>query len=304
MRKILGLLALLISSYAIQACDVCGCATSIGGIGYLPSSAFHFVGLGYSYRSFNNEHPKLFESDPDVFSANLMQTIELSGRWQATKKIQILGFVPYRINQIDEEGFSDISKINGFGDLSLLVNYNLVDKPNFKGFIGGGVKMPTGKSNMQTNNEVIPNMQLGTASWDGIFMSNFTYLRNKVGLNNETIVRLNTNSKWDYKFGNQYSTLFNVFYRKRVGNLLLLPQIGLKFDHQAKSIESVKYQQVDYFSGMKMLRAPVGIDVYRKNIGLRLKYEIPLCYEIAEGLATPIGNGQVQLVYIVSKAEK
>ncbi len=301
MKKILGLWALIISSYASLACDICGCATSIGGVGYLPSSAFHFVGLSYGYRNYAIQHPILFENDPIVTGSNTMQSIELSGRWQATKRLQLLGFVPYRINVLREDTSTATTTFNGVGDASILLNYNVLNKPNLKGFIGAGVKLPSGKSNQSFDNIVIPNMQIGTSSWDAIFMANFTYLKSKVGVNSESIFKLNSKTNWDYRFGNQLSTSVTTFYRKRVGDYLLLPQISFKLDYQAKSLSSVKYNITDDFSGMNLISLPIGFDVYRKIIGLRLKYEVPVYAQISEGLVQPKANAQCQLIYILNK---
>lgn len=301
MKKILGLCALLISSYASFACDVCGCATSIGGVGYLPSSAFHFVGVSYGYRNYAIQHPILFEDDPIVNESNTMHSIELSGRWQATKRLQLLGFMPYRVNVLREDTSVFHKELIGIGDASILLNYNIINKPNLKGFIGVGIKLPTGKSNKTLDNVVIPNMQIGTSSWDAILMGNFTYLKNKIGMNSETILKLNSTTNWDYRFGNQLSTTLTAFYKKRLGDYLLLPQLSFKYDYQAKSLSSVKYNVDDAFSGMNLVSLPIGFDIYRKNIGLRLKYEVPIYSQISEGLVQPKANAQCQIIYILNK---
>jgi hypothetical protein len=66
----------------------------MSGIGFLPNSDFHFVGLSYRARTFSTEHPKLFASEATVSGVNTFQTAELFGRYAATNRIQLMAFVP------------------------------------------------------------------------------------------------------------------------------------------------------------------------------------------------------------------
>ncbi len=297
---ITGLALVMLNS--VYACDVCGGVSGMQGIGFLPNSSFHFIGLTYRYNTFETEHPRLFEDEDRVYGNNAYSTYEIWGRYQLNDRIQLFGFAPYHQKSIsDTTNYS----LSGFGDLSLLASYRLVKTENLKAFIGAGVKLPTGKSNILVNRSVlIPNLQPGTGSFDGLLSSNLTYFKDKIGLNSELNYTINFPGYWGYKYGNQMDLTCLALYKKELSKSMLVGQFGLKFNQQAKDVKSTTYNIKEVYSGGYALQLPIGLDFYTKNFGTRLRYELPVFSRLAEGYVQPLSSIRAQLLFIINKKEK
>ena len=300
MKKIFMTLLGVVIVNSVIACDVCGGAGGLQGIGYLPNSNFHFVGLSYKMKTFETEHPKLFETDPTVFGKNNYQSYELWGRYSVNERLQLFGFVPYHIKQNDDDQSYSQS---GLGDISLLANVLIAKNDFHKWYLGSGVKLPTGKTNIATHNVVVPNLQLGTGSTDLLFSSNYTYLKSQFGFNNELNYTVSTKNNWDYKFGNQLDATALAFLKIQKTKSMLVPQLGLKYYHAVKDLASVKFNTIETYTGMSYVTLPVAFDYYKKQVGIRLRYEVPLFGEMSEGLVVPKANIRAQFIYIIAKNE-
>ena len=163
----------LLTTQAVSACDICGCANSRAYFGLLPQSNKSLIGVRYQRLNFVT-HPdsKVLRTEENFNVA------ELYARFFPIKRVQVMAFLPYRTDQ--QVTSADVKKQNGFGDATILANYNilntLMDKENSGTFthtllIGGGVKIPTGKFKFDENNPLQvanANFQLGTGSTDFI----------------------------------------------------------------------------------------------------------------------------------------
>ncbi len=299
MKQLLIVMLCIAGSVKVLACDVCGGSGAMSGIGFLPNSDFHFVGLSYRARTFSTVHPKLFASETTVLGTNTFQTAEVFGRYAATNRIQLMAFVPIHSRNItDTEG---TYQINGIGDASLLANYLLIKKKDMRWFVGSGVKLPTGNYDQETNGQVVPNLQAGTGSYDALFTSNFTYLKNQFGMNAEGNYTLTSANDKYYEYGNQLDATFTGFYKWKNGKVMYVPQVGLNYTHTAQDVSNTVYNTKAAYTEASQLLLPLGLDMYRGNMGLRLSYKIPLLSNMSEGYVTPRINCQAQLLYIINK---
>src|SRR5215813_12420697 len=119
-----GMLFLAIQN--INACDVCGCSSGAYFIGPFPIFHKHFLGTRYTFRTFKSA----IAGDPSQFSNDFYQTVELWGGWNIGKRWQVLGFVPYNMNR--QKSDDGLSKSSGLGDISIIINYNLLSTKNDK----------------------------------------------------------------------------------------------------------------------------------------------------------------------------
>ncbi|PCJ67223.1 MAG: hypothetical protein COA58_02585 [Bacteroidetes bacterium] len=299
MKQILTAMLCIVGMVNVFACDVCGGVGSMSGIGFLPNSDFHFIGLTYRTRTYTTEHPKLFASEATVTGNNTFQTAELFGRYAATDRIQLLAFLPVHSKNITDT--EKTYRISGVGDASLMANYVLVKKSNLRWLLGSGVKFPTGEYSKKVNEQLIPNLQSGTGSYDVLFTSNFTCLKNNFGLNMETNYSLTSANKFDYKYGNQLDATFTTFYKYKKGKQMFVPQISLNYAQTAKDVIDVDQNLLEKYSGASLLSLPLGLDIYRGNLVLRLNYKIPLRANLSEGYVIPKVNCQAQILYIINK---
>jgi len=299
MRNITTMMLCIIGVVNVLACDVCGSGGAMSGIGFLPNSDFHFVGLTYRARTFATEHPKLFSSEATVTGTNTFHTAELFGRYAATDRIQIMAFMPLHSRNITDT--ENTYHIDGIGDASLMANYLLIKKSTLRWFVGSGIKLPTGDYDVETNGQVVPNLQTGTGSYDALFTSNFTYIKNTYGINAEGNYTLTTANDRNYKYGNQLDATLTGFYKYKKGKHMYVPQIGVNYANTCKDIVNTAYNRQEQYSGASLLSLPLGLDIYRGNLGLRMNYKIPLASNLSQGYVTPKVNCQAQILYIINK---
>lgn len=221
----------------IQACDICGCGVNNYYIGILPQFNHKFLGIRYH---FNNFYTHL-NNDPTQFSREFYQTAEIWGGWNISKRVQVLAFVPYNINhQKSDEGVADLK---GLSDIVLLTNYKLLDINSVNSnnkiisqqlWIGGGIKLPTGKFEIEKNDPDIAsvaNRQLGSGSVDFLLNTMYNVRVNKLGINTSATYKINSANKEDYKFGNKLSASGFVYYAVAVSKTMISPNLGLLYEH-------------------------------------------------------------------------
>jgi hypothetical protein len=279
MKKLLLCLALMPAMNShIMACEACGCAASNPYFGLLPQTQTNFIGFQYIDRKFNTNIQH--HGSASVESANEhYRTFQVWSRVHISKRIQLIGILPYSINTQHEEG-EHANTIDGLGDATLIANFKLVNKENCSLqqtlLIGGGVKLPTGNYNTQSveSGQTLPNMQPGTNSWDFVANANYTVRRKAIGMNVDASYTATTANKEDYKFGNRTSMGISGFYQLRLKQISILPLAGVRYDQAAKDYLYYSSGIMDEDGGGWQLFASQGIQAYYKRVGIQL-----MCYE-------------------------
>lgn len=171
-RKALAL-AILFFPLTAAACSTCGCSASGGGAASLSGWGGHYLAVSARLDRFDNgwQTPLggeeiLLRSYDDLFRADLV------GAWQPSRRWQLLGGLPWRLNRRIQGG--DALPRRGFGDAWLTGRYALwlpegAGEDPAAGFlsIGLGLELPTGRFRPESAEDVLPiNNQLGSGSWD------------------------------------------------------------------------------------------------------------------------------------------
>lgn len=262
----------------LSACDICGCG--IGGtyFGILPQYHKHFFGLNYTYQSFKSEHP-VYDIEDNKYSSERFQTLEIRGRYHITKKVQLFVFVPLGFHEQIDHGLK--SFVSGIGDVSTIANvtlYNSGDslnktwKNNLQ--VGGGIKWPTGTYNeLNSEQQLNPNLQLGTGSTDIILDFIHTIRHRKVGLNTNILYQFNNVNSNHFKFGNKCSVNTNFFYWKTIQSYSLLPSIGIHYENNQYNKH---YKTVLNTSGGQSLQTSLGIDLYLRRVSIGVNTQVPI----------------------------
>lgn len=295
---IIILFILLFSTTNTKACEVCGCGGSNTYLGLLPDFKTKFIGVRYQYMNYNT----VMEMDASQFSHNYYNTTELWGGVNIGRKWKILGFVPFHFNkQIDDDG---ITTNNGLGDITFLANYKLWDKISVKGnsgisqqlWIGGGIKLPTGKFDVDVKDPAITvadvNSQLGTGSFDFLWNVMYTVKMGNWGINSTINYKTNTD-KEGYKFGNKFTANSIVYYKiPQKNRWSISPNAGLLYEHTAQN--TLGGTAIDATGGY-IANVLGGVEIGNHKISFGISAQLPFSQHNANG-QTKLewrGNGHI-----------
>lgn len=287
MKQILCCAMLLLGSIAAKACDVCGASSGNQGLGILPQFYRNFAGLQYQYRSFSSLHDQHETGMPRQSSDEQYQTIQAWGRYGIGNRVQLFAFVPYHINTQTVSGVNTTQ--SGIGDVSVLAMVKLVNSGEGNTthllFAGGGLKAPTGLYTGTTtrDRDGLPNMQPGTGSWDFMANANYTISHGNTGINAEAAYTFTTPNGDNYKYGDRLSGAAMGFYRKNAGNWILMPALGVKYEHTLHDYDNYARKWLNDQTGGNMLYGTAGMQVYHNRMGLQLNMDLPLAQHYAGG---------------------
>ncbi|EIM78745.1 hypothetical protein A3SI_01706 [Nitritalea halalkaliphila LW7] len=259
-----------------KACDACGCALGGFNFGTIPQNDSHFVGIRYAIAQFYAEqrHGREISHSYDRYQrVDLMARIALSDRWQLNMVL------PYMYNTM--EGSHESEQLSGLADPMLMLNYKLLDQ---KGnpmerwlhnlWFGGGVKAPLAEFRFSRTEELVnPNFQLGSGSWDYVFLLNYTAMRKHFGLHVEAVYKYNTLNSQAYRFGNQYNMQTNLFYKSALGQWQLFPSAGLYHEFGGQHSHEGFLQGN---SGGRLTMAQAGVQVQRGNWMMHANGQLPV----------------------------
>jgi hypothetical protein len=298
-RYIFLILALL-TTQAVSACDICGCANSGAYFGLLPQSNKSLIGVRYQRLNFVT-HPdsKVLRTEENFNIA------ELYARFFPIKRVQVMAFLPYRTDQ--QVTSADVKKQNGFGDATILANYNilntLMDKENSGAFthtllVGGGVKLPTGKFKFDENDPLQvanANFQLGTGSTDFILNAFYTLNKGDWGLATNISRKFNTTNSQDYKFGNQLFGTVDLYKSFRISKVSLTPSVGIYAENAA---HGTQHGEVLDLTGGRLLNGTAGVTLFTNRFTLGVNAQKPLAQKSSSGHVVAKERVLVQLGFL------
>ncbi len=294
MKKTALLILICIVSYDSLACEICGASAGNYFIGPFPQFKKHFVGVRYTFRSFNSA----IATDATEFSKDFYQTAEIWTGINLGQKWQILGFIPYNINRQDsDEGTSQLS---GLSDISLITNYTLLNISKELGishrlWIGGGVKLPTGKFQPDANEELVPaaNIQPGTGSFDWIINTLYALSFKEWGLNSTISYKINQSAS-AFQFGNRFHASAFLFRSTFTTWSTLNPNVGLLYEYvNANKFEGLEVEA----TGGQAFLASVGLETSVKRINLGFNIQLPIRQNFSDDQTKTKVRGMVNLTY-------
>jgi hypothetical protein len=283
MKKLFIFYFLMIAPMAASACDICGCGAGNYYFGIMPQFHKQFVGLRYRFQSFNS-HVGLAQA---LLSSEQFQTIEIWSRFYPLKRLQVVSFIPYHINEQTEGGVTHY--LHGLGDIPILVSYNLINtveeplrKTNHNLWIGGGIKLPTGKYNYSDNPTEVanPNFQLGTGSLDWMVNAMYTLRHNNFGWTTDVTIKINTANQNDYQFGNRISGTSSLFYVQQWKKIGLMPNAGMYYEASEQNFTKGSYILE---TGGTASFTSLGLELYYKKISMGMNWQTPVAQNLGAG---------------------
>lgn len=284
MKKLIVLL--LITSSSAFACDICGCANGGAFFGIMPQSHQQLLGMRYRVRTFDSHlNSQRFKS------VERFQTAELYGRFYPVKRVQVLAYVPFSVNEQTVLLTNESKKIQGLGDITILAQYNVLNTffdSTAHTFdhtlnIGLGTKLATGRYQYDESIEgevANPNFQLGTGSTDLLLSTIYTTRYKKMGLNTEVNYRITTENSQGYRFANRFSAATSVFRTIPVKTTSLLPNLGVSAEYAKQDLRNGVRNE---FTGGSTVNIVTGTELFTRHFTAGLSVQLPVYQTVASG---------------------
>ena len=280
------ILILLFVNTTAWSCDICGCANGGAYFGIMPQIGRPFAGVRYRFSSYDSHLNSKLLRTKETFIAT-----ELWARFYPVKRVQVMAFVPYYMNQQQEIMTGVLRKAKGIGDITALANYNVfntfwdtarVHRVNHTWLVGVGVKAPTGRFRYdqtevsEVNN---PNFQLGTGSVDVLLSTLYSMRIGQWGWNTDLTYKVNSTNAQAYRFGNRVTANSLVSYTKEFSRVTLMPNAGMYTEVSAQDVrDGVRNHQ----TGGYVTMANTGLEVYLKRLSVGFTYQIPVVQNLAD----------------------
>jgi len=307
MKKVLAFVFCLFSiAYELRACDICGCGVGSYYIGLLPDFKKRFLGIRYQYKTLRS-HLGPGGTASYLTTDETYQTAEVWGGWNIGKRFRVIGFVPVNFNSRENQGVT-MNK-SGIGDIAVVGYYQLLDRQggvlNDKLlvqslWIGGGIKVPTGRyepSERKENEDTPNNFQLGTASTDFTLNAMYDVRLMDAGINTNVSYKINTNNRYDYRYGNKFTANLLAYYKFSVaGKFTIAPNAGLLLETATKDTEAGKYQ-VDVSGGHSLL-ATGGFEATFSTISVGANYQPVISQQLADRRVSAGSRAMVHVSYL------
>ena len=302
-KSFVVVLLAVISYTRAHACAICGCGAGNYYLGIMPQFSKNFVGLRYRTYSFTSHVGKGY--NPYEATHETFQSTELWTRIYITSRIQVISFVNFNFNRQLDNGVN--KEIQGIGDMPILVNYNLINTTtqpssenrilNHSLFLGGGIKLPTGKYQYTEGPKAVANanFQLGTGSTDFIMNSLYTMRYKRFGLSVDVNYKINTKNSNEYRFGNRVSGTGSVFYVQQIKKIGMMPNVGLYFEDSALNQQyGINIEN----TGGSAFFASAGVESYYKKFGMGFNFQSPISQHLAGDHSIGHDRAMVHISYL------
>lgn len=289
-----------------KACEICGCGVGGNYIGILPEFRKHILGFRYRFNSLRT-HIGTGGNTTYLTSEEKYNTVDLWGGWNIGKRFRIMAAVPYSYDQRNNQGNS-LSK-NGIGDISINGFYQLVntrqtiftDKLLVQTlWIGGGIKLPTGKYTPADKLNTSQNtnlFQLGTASYDFSVNAMYDVRLQDFGVNVSASYKMNTANEYSYNYGNKVNGTAQVYYKFRLNNkYTIAPNVGAMYEQSKRDIDNKLLVDI---SGGSLLLGSVGIETSGNKISIGANWQTPLSQNLANGFVKANNRIMVHVSFIL-----
>lgn len=220
------------------------------------------------------------------------QTVFIQGIYGITERLSVnvlMNRVHHKrtVTSAYSDGLS--TKVSGFGDAILLGQYKLLNFNEASLYLTGGVKIPTGKSEVKDENGILmaADLQPGTGSWDFIAGAGYVknhFIRPSMSFTSTLVSKLNTyseryNGQQNYKYGNDFQFLLGITDSFILRSLILNPGLLFRFWHTTPDkIEDISFPNT---GGTWIYLAPSVNFQFNALVSAFTSVEIPIYQKLA-----------------------
>jgi hypothetical protein len=308
---ILVITFLALSPIVLHACDFCGAF-----MGVTPFDNQNSFALAHRYRVFNgyqamNQNSQLFpdgsyrhaappsvlhggvsHSAPEMSKSDFesFKVFELRSKYFIHPRVEINALIPFVNNK--QNVFGEKTNVSGLGDISFFAGWHVIQKlENVKTrqrvIIGAGIKLPTGKNDLayDDGDRISPMLQAGTGSTDGFMYVTYTAAKNGWRWGATVLGKYNGTNKYEEQLCPSMVNSGFVAYQFRSCSWVILPQLQVYEEYTNGLREGAKLIEG---TGMNMILAGPGVDLYWKQIGINLGAQLPVYQKTGEmNMKTP-----------------
>lgn len=263
----------------LDDCDACGCSANGGSMGFNSLLNENFVGIRYIHQNYKSRDG-VFNNSPWI--EENFNTIQLWGRIPISKKVELMGLLPYHFNNREKPSGTQYN--SGLGDITLAGFYTALHKEQEnwgqKLQVGAGVKIPTGKYDAMNNGSINPSFQLGTGSWDYSLLAEYSLKFKNWGMNTNFNYIVKTENAKKYRFGNQLNYGGMLFYSAKIKDFSIVPQMGIA--GEVYDANKDFGEKIPLTSG-NILLGKMGAELGYKKISLGLNLMLPISQNLTGG---------------------
>lgn len=283
------------SSSKVNACDVCGCGIGIMQSGVMSRINSPFYGAGYQFSRFLHNNVEASMNGNSRVYEDRMHSLDLNYRTRFANRWQLVFQLPFKFHQRIED--AGTSSINGMGDLSVMLNYEFIDRKwgDWKVGLwgGGGLVLPTGKYQQRDlHAQILPaNFQIGRGSYGVRPSLNFFVHNEHWGAQVESQGHFFTTNEMGYSWGNTYNNSLQGFYMSKIGVLLFNFNLGMRWD----IIEKDRlFSQIEENTGGRVNYGIFRIDLKYMRSVFSIQYLKPIQNNLPDNQPYPTGLFSVQ----------
>lgn len=303
-KRITLILLITMTGLSAGACDICGCGVGSYYIGILPDFQKRFLGLRYQNKLITS-HLAPGGGRSYLTTDERYHSVELWGAVNIGERFRVIGFVP--LNHIVKQSSSHKQSKTGLGDIAAIGYYNIMKSEtttnNFKRLVhslwlGGGIKLPTGKyqSADANENQNLNTFQLGSGSVDFSVNAMYDLRLHDAGLNTNMSYKMNTANNSAYQYGNKFTANMLLYYKFKLGEMMsVAPNTGILYETSAKDVYRSNVK-VDLSGGYSTLYS-IGTElrIGRTNIGGN--YQIPISQSLGAGVVEARSRWMTHISY-------
>jgi hypothetical protein len=307
MKRILIISSLILSIPVLTfACDICGCGVGTSYIGILPDFNKTIMGVRYRYNSLRTQIGA-GGAITYLTTNERYRTIEPWGGWNIAKRTRLLVSMPIHFNE--RENQEQVKKKTGIGDVSVVGYYEILNKRKTvfieklliqSLWIGGGIKLPTGKYAAADKSGAADNsnlFQLGTGSID--FTANVMYdvRLQDAGININAGYKINTTNRYNYRYGNKFNGSAQAYYKFRIKDrVTIAPNAGVLYETAGKDRDAIFKTDI---SGGNILLGTLGFETAFKKIMVGGNFQAPLSQRLANGFVNANERYMLHVAYLL-----